>query len=212
MAVNGMADKKMEEQYAEIFTKNTETHIRKRINNCRKYIAEKNDCPLVLGSATPEISTYNKAVNGQIELFEMKNRAADAKLPSIELVKYAYAYDPKDIEYENCLVAYYKLTVNIECTDDQYGFEDDANLMKKGDKDTGVCYIAIKSSAFKVTADNKIEVNISMMSARGLGVNGLLVPNKDTAALEKTLTDNDVEKVMSKLLSTFQNEFGATLR
>lgn len=35
--------KKMEEQYAEIFTKNTETHIRKRINNCRKYIAEKND-------------------------------------------------------------------------------------------------------------------------------------------------------------------------
>ena len=30
--------------------------------------------------------------------------------------------------------------------------------------------------------------------------------------LEKTLTDNDVEKVMSKLLATFQNEFGATLR
>ena len=30
--------------------------------------------------------------------------------------------------------------------------------------------------------------------------------------LEKTLTDNDVERVMSKLLSTFQNEFGASLR
>ena len=30
--------------------------------------------------------------------------------------------------------------------------------------------------------------------------------------LEKTLTDNDVEKVVSKLLSTFQNEFGAVLR
>ena len=30
--------------------------------------------------------------------------------------------------------------------------------------------------------------------------------------LDKTLTDNDVEKVMNKLLSTFQNEFGATLR
>ena len=30
--------------------------------------------------------------------------------------------------------------------------------------------------------------------------------------LEKTLTDNDVERVMSKLLSTFQNEFGAVLR
>jgi phenylalanyl-tRNA synthetase beta chain len=30
--------------------------------------------------------------------------------------------------------------------------------------------------------------------------------------LEKTLTDNDVERIMSKLLATFQNEFGATLR
>ena len=30
--------------------------------------------------------------------------------------------------------------------------------------------------------------------------------------LEKTLTDNDVERVMNKLLSTFQNEYGATLR
>ena len=30
--------------------------------------------------------------------------------------------------------------------------------------------------------------------------------------LEKTLTDNDVERIMSKLLSTFQNEFGAVLR
>ena len=30
--------------------------------------------------------------------------------------------------------------------------------------------------------------------------------------LDKTLTDNDVERVMNKLLSTFQNEFGAVLR
>ena len=30
--------------------------------------------------------------------------------------------------------------------------------------------------------------------------------------LDKTLTDNDVERVMSNLLSTFQNEFGAVLR
>ena len=30
--------------------------------------------------------------------------------------------------------------------------------------------------------------------------------------LEKTLTDNDVERIMSKLLATFQNEFGAVLR
>ena len=30
--------------------------------------------------------------------------------------------------------------------------------------------------------------------------------------IEKTLTDSDVEKIMAKLLSTFQNEFGAILR
>lgn len=30
--------------------------------------------------------------------------------------------------------------------------------------------------------------------------------------LEKTLTDEDVERIMKKLLSTFQNEYGATLR
>ena len=30
--------------------------------------------------------------------------------------------------------------------------------------------------------------------------------------VEKTLTDADVERVMGKILSTFQNEFGATLR
>ena len=29
---------------------------------------------------------------------------------------------------------------------------------------------------------------------------------------EKTLTDEDVERIMKKLLSTFQNEYGATLR
>lgn len=50
------------------------------------YICKEENAVLVLGSATPEISTYNKAINGVIELFEMKNRAADAKLPQIELV------------------------------------------------------------------------------------------------------------------------------
>ena len=50
------------------------------------YICKESNAVLVLGSATPEISTYNKAINGQIELFEMKNRAANAKLPKIELI------------------------------------------------------------------------------------------------------------------------------
>ena len=50
------------------------------------YICKEANAVLVLGSATPEISTYNKAINGNVELFEMKKRAANAKLPEIEIV------------------------------------------------------------------------------------------------------------------------------
>ncbi len=50
------------------------------------YICKESNAVLVLGSATPEISTYNKAINGTIELFEMKKRAANAKLPQIDIV------------------------------------------------------------------------------------------------------------------------------
>lgn len=88
--------------------------------------------------------------------------------PKLELVKYAYVYDPDDISYNNALVAYYRLTTEVECTSDQYGYEDDDNLMKKGDKDTGVTYIAIKSSSLKITSDNKIEDDfIYFSSANG---------------------------------------------
>lgn len=50
------------------------------------YICKENNAVLVLGSATPEIGTYSKALNGNIELFEMNKRAANAKLPDIEIV------------------------------------------------------------------------------------------------------------------------------
>lgn len=50
------------------------------------YICKEDGAVLVLGSATPEISTYNKAVNGNVELFEMKKRAANASLPDIDIV------------------------------------------------------------------------------------------------------------------------------
>ena len=50
------------------------------------YICKEDGAVLVLGSATPEISTYNKAVNGNVELFEMNKRAANASLPEIDIV------------------------------------------------------------------------------------------------------------------------------
>ncbi|MDO4283432.1 MAG: primosomal protein N' [Clostridia bacterium] len=50
------------------------------------YICKTKDAVLVLGSATPEIITYNKAKNGVIDLFEMKTRPGVAILPKIELI------------------------------------------------------------------------------------------------------------------------------
>jgi primosomal protein N' (replication factor Y) len=51
-----------------------------------KYIAEKNNCPLVLGSATPDITTMYSAKENNIALFTLKNRANNAKLPEVEIV------------------------------------------------------------------------------------------------------------------------------
>ena len=51
-----------------------------------KYIAEKNNCPLVLGSATPDMGTFKKAMDRKIKLLELTKRANDAKLPEVEVI------------------------------------------------------------------------------------------------------------------------------
>lgn len=52
-----------------------------------KYIASKNNCPLVLGSATPDISTYyNIQKDENSNLYVLKNRANNASLPTIDIV------------------------------------------------------------------------------------------------------------------------------
>ena len=48
-------------------------------------LAEFHNCPLLLGSATPDISTYYKAVNTN-NLFEMKKRFNDAKVPPVTVI------------------------------------------------------------------------------------------------------------------------------
>lgn len=50
------------------------------------YICKQNNATLLLGSATPEITSYYKAKNGTYELLTMKKRAGNAKLPDIEIV------------------------------------------------------------------------------------------------------------------------------
>lgn len=52
-----------------------------------KYIAKQNNCPLLLGSATPDINTYYKARElGKIELLELTKRANNSSLPEVEVV------------------------------------------------------------------------------------------------------------------------------
>ena len=51
-----------------------------------KYIAEKNNCPLVLGSATPDISTMYKAKKNEIALYTLSKRANDTDLPDVEII------------------------------------------------------------------------------------------------------------------------------
>ena len=51
-----------------------------------KKIAKENNCPLVLGSATPDLVTYYKTRQGKITLLELTKRANNSKLPEIEIV------------------------------------------------------------------------------------------------------------------------------
>ncbi len=51
-----------------------------------KYITKQAKCPLVLGSATPDISTYKQALDEEIEMFTLTKRANDASLPEIQIV------------------------------------------------------------------------------------------------------------------------------
>lgn len=51
-----------------------------------KFIAKENSCPLILGSATPDMKTYKKAQEGEIELLELTKRANNSSLPKVEIV------------------------------------------------------------------------------------------------------------------------------
>lgn len=50
-----------------------------------QYLCKENNAVLVLGSATPEITSYYTAKRGNIKLIEMTKRAGTASLPSIQI-------------------------------------------------------------------------------------------------------------------------------
>lgn len=49
-------------------------------------IAKVNNCPVLLGSATPDLSTFYKAENGDIELLKLTRRANNSNLPQVKVV------------------------------------------------------------------------------------------------------------------------------
>ena len=51
-----------------------------------KKVAKENNCPLVLGSATPDLNTYYKAKEGKIKFLELTKRANNSSLPTVEVV------------------------------------------------------------------------------------------------------------------------------
>ena len=51
-----------------------------------KKLAKENKCPLILGSATPDLNTYYKAKQGKITLLELTHRANNSKLPEVEII------------------------------------------------------------------------------------------------------------------------------
>ena len=50
------------------------------------FLAKRNNIPLVLGSATPDITTYYNALNDKINLISLTKRANNSKLPNVEIV------------------------------------------------------------------------------------------------------------------------------
>ncbi len=50
------------------------------------YMARKNNIPLVLGSATPDVTTFYKAQNNIIELLPLTKRANNSNLPTVSIV------------------------------------------------------------------------------------------------------------------------------
>ena len=49
-------------------------------------LAKENNCPLVFGSATPDINTYYNSENKKIDLLKLTKRANNSKLPQVKIV------------------------------------------------------------------------------------------------------------------------------
>lgn len=51
-----------------------------------EFISEIKGCKVILGSATPSIETYYRAISGEIQLIELKNRIHNKAMPKMEII------------------------------------------------------------------------------------------------------------------------------
>lgn len=64
----------------------SESNPRYFTHDIAKFRAKHNGCPLVLGSATPSVESYQNAMDGNYELVELPIRANGKELPAIQIV------------------------------------------------------------------------------------------------------------------------------
>ena len=65
----------------------SESNPRYDAKQVAQYIAKQNNCPLLLGSATPDLNTYYKATyTGEIELLELTKRANNSEMPDMTII------------------------------------------------------------------------------------------------------------------------------
>ena len=64
----------------------SESNPRFHTHEVARYLAYLNNCPVILGSATPSIESYYLAKKGEYRLIQLTSRANQKELPNIELV------------------------------------------------------------------------------------------------------------------------------
>lgn len=67
-------------------TYKSENNPKYHARECAIFLSNVYNCKLILGSATPSVESYYKALKGEYKLIEMNNRANGKRMPHIEIV------------------------------------------------------------------------------------------------------------------------------
>ena len=76
-------------------------------------MAQLEDCPVLLGSATPSLESWQNAINGRYQLISMKKRVLNRPLPTVEIISPKKDRD-RQLPYWLSSTLYKKLKKNYE--------------------------------------------------------------------------------------------------